>query len=155
MNIQSVSQEGIDLIKRFEGYSGKPYLCPAGKLTIGYGHVIRDDEEYLQLGIDPKTAENILKQDVNCVERKINHLVSYPLVQPQYDALVSLVYNIGVYAFEKSTLLRVLNGGNVEKTALEFRRWVYAGGKKLDGLIKRRSAEEALFIRKTGFFTQL
>jgi len=140
-----ISQAGIDLIKQFEGFSAKPYLCPAGKLTIGYGHVIVSGESFSKAGIAISYAENLLKQDVGRVGNAVSGMALVALSQNQFDALCSLAYNIGIKAFEKSTLLRYINDGKPELAAGEFLRWVYAGGVVVSGLMRRRLAEKAMF----------
>lgn len=139
------SPSGLALIKRFEGFSALPYRCPAGKMTIGYGHVIRPTDVFEQGCVTEETAETLLKQDIAYVERIITRAVLTPINPNQFDALVSLAYNIGIEAFVNSTLLRLLNEGNPEAAAAQFARWTYAGGRKLDGLVQRRAAEAALF----------
>ncbi len=137
------SQNGIDLIKKFEGFSAIPYKCMAGKLTIGYGHVIKHYENYKKLTTEE--AEEILKKDVEFVENFINKNVSKKLNQNQFDALVSLVFNIGVGNFGASTLLKYLNSCEFEKAANEFDRWIYVKKVKSKGLAKRRKMEKELF----------
>jgi lysozyme len=142
--IRTISQQGLDLIKRFEGFSPEPYYCSAGKRTIGYGHVIKKGEDFcLPLTLDE--ANSILNQDVAYVVMLINRLADRELTQNQFDALVSFVFNVGGKAFENSTLLRLLRAGDDEKAAAQFARWVYAGGKKLPGLAARRAEEAQLF----------
>lgn len=143
----NISEQGIALIKEFEGFSAQPYRCPAGKLTIGYGHVIHPIETYPEAGITQQEAEKLLKQDVSYAEAMVNHAVLVPLSQNQFDALVSLVYNIGIKAFVNSTLLRLLNDGDTQAAARQFSRWVHSNGKKLDGLVRRRAAEVAFFCK--------
>ncbi|MEK6746514.1 MAG: lysozyme [Pseudomonadota bacterium] len=140
------SENGLELIKQFEGFSGVPYYCPAWKLTIGYGHVILSGENFPKAGILKIEATNLLKQDVSMAEKAINRLVKIPLLQNQFDALVSFAYNIGAQRFENSTLLRFLNDNRMELVAKEFSRWVFAGGIMQKGLVKRRKAEKKLFI---------
>lgn len=144
-----VSEQGISLIKKFEGFSAESYICPAGKPTIGYGHVIQPDESFLE-NISEVTAEMILKQDIEMAEKAINILVKPPLKQHEYDALVSFVFNIGIKAFENSTILRLINILDHNGASKQFGRWVYAGGKKLGGLINRRNAESAMFMGTSG-----
>lgn len=140
------SENGLNIIKTYEGFSAKAYFCPAGKLTIGYGHVIIADEKFPPAGITEKAAENILKQDVMLAEKVINDLVVIELLQNQFDAVVSFVYNIGRKAFEKSKLLRFLNENKPELAAGEFSKWIFAGGTVQNGLVKRRKAEKCLFV---------
>ena len=139
------SQYGINLIKRFEGFSAAPYICAGGKATIGYGHVILQGENYKY--ITEFEAEEILKSDLSKSEASILRNISVTLLQNQFDALVSLVFNIGGAAFQRSTLRQKINSTCVdEDVAHEFMRWIYAGGNILSGLIKRRAAEVELYI---------
>ncbi len=142
-----ISSAGLGLIKQFEGFSAKPYRCPAGLWTIGYGHTA---------GVTPETppvtrqkAEELLAEDARIAEAAIARRVRVPLTQSQYDALVSFVLNIGESRFAASRLLRHLNAGNYIAAALEFKRWVHASGKRMPGLIARRLAETVLFCRIT------
>lgn len=139
-----ISDNGLDLIKGFESFSALPYRCPAGKLTIGYGHVIQEGEIFTNITQDKATI--ILKQDCAKAEACINNLVKVPLNQNQFDALVSFVFNIGCDAFRTSTLLFLLNNLRYEDAADEFDKWVYAKGVKLNGLINRREKERDLFL---------
>lgn len=143
-----ISEKGIELITRFEGFSATPYICPAGKMTVGYGHVI-DNKKQLSYPISEKQAKLILLQDVNIAERAVRRLVRVPLTQGQFDALISLIFNIGVQAFEKSTLLKLLNSNEIDAVANEFSRWTYSKGQKLEGLVARRAAETLLFRGNT------
>ena len=137
------SAKGINLIKEFEGFRARSYLCPANVLTIGYGHT-----KTCQPGqvISTIKGEELLKEDLVRFERAVNVLVKVPLTQNQFDALVSFAFNVGVGAFKKSTLLRLLNQGNYKQAADEFMRWVHGGGVKLAGLVRRRQAERNLFL---------
>jgi lysozyme len=136
-----LSQRGIDLIKHFEGLRLEAYRCPADVPTIGYGHT-----QGVKLGdkITEQEAEDLLRKDLATFERGVNRAVYIPITQGQYDALVSFAFNLGMGALLKSTLLRKLNAGS--DASGEFARWVNAGGKRLDGLVRRREAERALFV---------
>lgn len=142
--MHTISQQGLDLIKKFEGFSAEAYFCPAGKRTIGFGHVIAGHEAFSE-PFTRECAENILKQDVSAAEQAVRRRVAVALTQGQFDALVSFVFNVGEKAFENSTLLRFLNAGDPDKAAAQFSRWVYAAGRKLSGLEARRAAEAQLF----------
>ncbi len=132
----------ILLIKSFEQLRLNSYLCPAGVWTIGYGHTDGVNQGML---ITEKTADGFLKQDIRNAEHCINQMGA-DLTQEQFDALVSFVFNIGVRAFNVSTLKKkILKNPNDPTIADEFRRWVYAGNKKLPGLIKRREQEIKLY----------
>ena len=130
------------LIKSFEQLRLNSYLCPAGVWTIGYGHTDGVNQGML---ITEKTADALLKQDIRNAEHSINQMDA-ELTQEQFDALVSFVFNVGVRAFNISTLRKkILKNPNDPSIADEFRRWVYAGNKKLPGLIKRREKEIELY----------
>lgn len=141
----NISQNGVDLIKRFEGCRLKAYRCPAGVLTIGYGHTGSDVSNGME--ISQEKAENMLKMDLVVHCNNVTKLVKVPLNQNQFDALVSFEYNVGYGALSTSTLLRLLNQGKYTEASKQFERWVYAGGKPLEGLKRRRKAEKELFIR--------
>jgi lysozyme len=138
-----VSDRGLDLIKRFEGCHLDAYVCPAGVLTIGYGHTANVNEGD---SITEDEANYFLKKDLETAEKCVNACVKGNITQGQFDALCSFVFNLGCGSLRKSTLLRQLNEGNDMSAAGEFMRWVYAGGKKLPGLVKRRTAEMELFL---------
>lgn len=139
----TTSHEGLQLIKRYEGLSLKAYLCPAGVWTIGYGHTG---------GVPPgrviteQQAEDILKDDLQHAEDEVDELVSVPLTQQQFDALVSFTYNLGGANLANSTLLRKLNNKDYEGAANQFSRWIRAGGRTLEGLVRRRAEERELFL---------
>lgn len=139
-----ISQEGIDFIKEVEGYSEFPYVCAGGKMTIGYGHVIKDNESF-PTGVTKKTAEMLLRKDVEIAEKAVSQLVKTELLQNQFDALVSFVYNVGVQAFKESTLLKCLNANEFRNVPLQLKRWVYAKGKVNRGLTNRRLKEIQVF----------
>ncbi len=144
--MMKTGKNGIDLIKRCEGFSLKPYRDVAGHLTIGYGHRIKPGE--ILESVTPEQAEALLKDDLATAENGVNRLVKADLSQNQFDALVSFCYNLGVTAFENSTLLRLLNRGDIDTAASQLSRWIYAGGKQQPGLIARRAAETTLFLQK-------
>ena len=96
--------------------------------------------------ISKEQAEQLLKEDLKHFENAVSQLVTVKLNQSQFDALVSFMFNVGVYAFKKSTLLRLINQENFLEAANEFDRWVYANRKKLPGLVKRRADEKQLFL---------
>lgn len=133
---------GKDLIKEFEGCKLKAYLCPAGVPTIGYGHTYG-----VKMGrtITQKDADTLLDVDYADFERKVLALLKVKVTDNQLGALVSFAYNLGVGALQKSTLLKLLNGGDPKSAANEFLKWNKAGGKVLPGLVRRREAEKKLF----------
>ena len=140
----NISEIGIQLIKNFEGCVLKAYKCPAGIWTIGYGHTSGVKEGQT---ITLKQAEDYLLQDIRAYEITVNNLVNVPLNQNQFDALVSFCYNLGPNNLKNSTLIKLLNKKDYLGAAEQFDRWVYAGGKKLSGLVKRRAAEKELFLK--------
>lgn len=136
------TDKAINLIKSFEQLRLNSYRCPAGVWTIGYGHTDGVNQGML---ITEKTADAFLRQDIRNAEHCVNQM-GVDLTQGQFDALVSFVFNVGVQAFRISTLRRlVMSNPDDPKIADEFRRWVYAGNKKLPGLIKRREKEIELY----------
>jgi len=144
--MRHVTKDGLDLIKRFEGFSPTIYTCPGGWPTIGYGHVVRDwERERFADGIDEDEAEELLRLDVGVAERAVLRLIQVPLSDGQFDALTSFTYNLGSGSLQRSTLRRKVNRGEHEFVPAEFRRWVFAGGRKLKGLIRRREAEATLY----------
>ena len=138
-----ISEKGINLIKRFEGLRLGAYLDSVDVPTIGYGHT-----RGVKLGqtITQEQADALLEEDIHEFELAIQRLVHVNLTQNQFDALVSFTFNLGIGSLKQSTLLKKLNAGDITGAANEFNRWTYAGGKKLTGLVKRRSAERLLFI---------
>ena len=138
------SQRGIDLIKKYEGFSSTPYYCPANKLSVGYGHVVLSGETFAE-EITEADADKLLREDLHFSEKGVQTYTHVPLTQGQFDALVSFTYNLGVGALRDSTLLKKVNARDVEGAAAEFDKWVHGGGRVLPGLIKRRAAEAALF----------
>lgn len=136
------SLEGINLIKHFEGCELEAYKCPAGVWTIGYGHI-----KGVQQGdvITEQQADDMLVEELEEYENYIHNLVSCPLNQNQFDALVSWVYNLGSSNLQASTLLKVLNAGDYAGVPAQMLRWNKAGGKVLEGLTRRRQAEADLF----------
>ena len=136
------SQAGIDLIKRFEGLKLYAYQDSVGVWTIGYGHTV--GVSYGDKWTVDK-AESELAKDLVIYEAGVKAGVSVDICQHHFDALVSFAFNLGVRALHGSTLLRKINAGDNKAAALEFGRWVYAGGVRLKGLERRREAERALF----------
>jgi len=141
----NISENGINLIKQFEGCKLKAYRCPAGVLTIGYGHTGSDVKEFTI--ISQGQAEKLLKMDLIIHCNNVAKLVKVPLNQNRFDALVSFEFNVGFGNFSKSTLLKKLNKGDYIGASREFDKWVFANKKKLAGLVKRRQAEKELFLK--------
>jgi len=144
--MRHITRDGLDLIKRFEGFSPEIYTCPAGYPTIGYGHLVRDwERDRFTGGISREEAEELLKRDVLWAERGVLRLISVPLTDGQFDALVSFTFNLGTGALQRSTLRRKVNRKEHSEVPREFMRWVWAGGMRIKGLIRRRSAEAAVY----------
>ncbi len=136
------SQNGINLIKKYEGCRLAAYKCPAGRWTIGYGHTsgVKAGQKITQ-----KQAENYLKSDLKEYEKGVEKAVKVTLNQNQFDALISFTYNCGIGALISSTLLKKLNAGDYKGASKEFLKWNKSNGRVLNGLKRRRNAERALF----------
>lgn len=145
-----ISPKGIALIKRFEGYSSSIYLDAAGLPTIGYGHLLHAHElpRYAG-GIDESEATKLLAQDTTVAQIAVATLIRRMLAQHQFDALVSFTFNLGSGCLQRSSLRRVINAGEDDEVARQWMRFVWAGGRKLPGLVARRAAELALFKQQT------
>ena len=142
-----VSSKGLELIKEFEGFSSVAYLCSAKKVTIGYGNTFWEDRTPVKMGdqISKERAETLLKHVVDNFSVAVEVDIKIEVTQNQFDAMVSLAYNIGLGAFKNSTLLRQLNRGNFVGASQEFLRWDKSNGKPLLGLTRRREREKLLF----------
>lgn len=141
-----LSQRAIDLIKQFEGYSSKAYPDPAtggAPWTIGYGTTKGVKPGMI---ITAEQAEKMLRDDVAKFESGVSSLVTTPTTQGQFDAMVSLAYNIGLGNFGKSTLLKKHNARCYTCAADQFRVWNRANGKVMNGLTKRRAAERQVYM---------
>ena len=138
-----ISNNGLDLVKHFEGLVLKAYKCPAGVWTIGYGHTkdVQPGDSWSE-----DHADHMLEVEMEEYEKYINDLVEVELNQNQFDAMVSWVYNLGVGNLQSSTLLKVLNAGDYAGVPEQIMRWNKAGGKVLEGLTRRRQAEADLFV---------
>lgn len=139
-----ISDKGLRFIAYFEGFKPEMYYCAGGKPTIGFGHVILPNESFGTITIPE--AFDLLRSDI-----RFPIQVTVELKQNQVDALCSFIFNIGVRAFARSTLLQVINKGEVG-IALEFNRWIRAGGVVLPGLVKRRNAEADMYINGTYYY---
>ena len=140
-----ISQEGLSLIKKFEGCKLQSYKCAAGVWTIGYGSTNGIEEG---MEISQERADMLLLEDVEVFEKAVNELVEVPLEQNQFDSLISWTFNLGPTNLKNSTLLKVLNNKNYDEVPTQIKRWNKAGGKVLQGLIRRREAEALLFEGK-------
>ncbi len=137
-----ISENGLNLIKHFEGCELQAYKCPAGVWTIGYGHIKTAHEGKV---ITQEQADEMLVEEMEEYEGYINRAVKVELNQNQFDAMVSWVYNLGNGNLGASTLLKVLNMGDYAGVPAQMLRWNKAGGKVLEGLTRRRQAEADLF----------
>lgn len=146
--MRHITQHGINLIKQFEGFSSRIYLDAAGLPTIGYGHLLRAGEaEMFKNGITELVAQTLLINDVLRAEQAVLRLITVPLSNGQFDALVSFTFNLGAGALQRSTLRRKVNREDHTDVPAEFIRWVWAGGHKLRGLVKRRATEASIYVQ--------
>ncbi|WP_176539031.1 lysozyme [Rhizobium sp. J15] len=143
-----ILQSALDLLKVYEGWSSKAYNDPAGYCTIGYGHLIK------KASCEPNDFENkmsreegntLLAADTVPARKIVQRLVRVQLTRRQFGALTSFVFNVGGDNFARSTLLRRLNDGDFGRATQEMRKWIRAGGRRLQGLANRRNCEVAYF----------
>ncbi len=137
------NQQGIELIKSLEGFRSEPYVCAGGYLTIGYGHKLLPSDSYKI--VSPEKAQQILENDLRRIERLVLKYINVGINDDQFAALVSFTFNVGAAALQRSTLRQKINYGYYEDGAKEFLKWVYAGGRKIIGLVRRRRLESELF----------
>jgi len=140
-----ISEQGLELIKHFEGCELEAYKCAAGVWTIGYGHIKTAVEGKV---ITQEEADNLLVEEIIEYEDYVRAAVEVPLKQYQFDALVSWTFNLGNGNLNASTMLKVLNAGDYEGIPAQMARWNKAGGKVLEGLKRRREAEGNMFQNK-------
>lgn len=155
-----ISEAGLNLIKRFEGFRSKPYLCPARIWTIGYGHVLYHDQ--LRLKMDDRLSyalraednrvftkeeiDGLLLGELGKYERGVERLCPGDIGAGPFSALCSFSFNVGLGALQRSTIRSAFNRGDIEMAADAFLKYNKAGGKELKGLTLRRQAERALFL---------
>lgn len=145
----NVNKQGIQLVKSFEGCFLNAYLCPAKVWTIGYGSTKYTNGKSVKQGdkITQQEAETLLSDTLDEFSKGVSKLIKVELNDNQFSALVSFAFNLGVGALSKSTLLKKVNANPNDKTIeQEFMKWVNAGGKKLNGLVRRRTAESKLYF---------
>ena len=154
-----LSDAGFTLLRQLEGSSAVPYQDVAGLWSIGVGHLLTRSEllsgkivlearrvlRYKDDPLSPGDIEALLRNDLQPVERVLAQRVYRPLLQRRYDALCSFCFNIGTGAFLASTLLKKLNMGLYDEVPSQMSRWVYAGGKVVQGLKNRREAEATMW----------
>jgi lysozyme len=150
MKITKISTKGLDIIKKYEGFSSKPYLCPAKVPTIGYGSTYYEDGSKVKLTDSPITQEratDLLEALLVSFERAVDSYCIDTINQSQFDAICSFAYNCGVGNLKSSTLLKKVNVNPDNPTIKdEFLKWTKGGGKTLPGLIRRRTEEAQLYF---------
>ena len=146
-----VSDEGIKLIKHFEGVHKKPYICPAGYWTVGVGHLISRDAELpieWDRVLSPGEIDDLLREDLRRFELGVLRMLG--TVQPsqsEFDALVSFSFNLGLGCFQRSTVRSAFIRGDKKRSGEVLLKYRRAGGRILQGLVRRRQAELALLMR--------
>lgn len=143
-----ICKQAWALIKNFEGLELHPYQDSVGVWTIGYGATYGLDRRRVTADhpiLTEEQADSLLVRDVERFEQAVNRLVTISIEEFQRGALTSFAFNLGAGALQSSTLLKRVNGDEWEDVPVQFNRWVFAGGRKLPGLIRRRAAEAALW----------
>jgi lysozyme len=146
-----ISGNGTRFIAQFEGFGPELHNDPVGHCTIGFGHLVHrgrcngSEPVEFKRGLSEAQALALLAQDLSGAAADVNRLVQVSLAQPQFDALVSFVFNVGQGNFASSTFLRTLNQGDFASVPAQLNRFVFASGQKLPGLVRRRAAEGKLF----------
>lgn len=150
MKITKISNLGLELIKKYEGFKAKAYLCPANVITIGYGSTYYEDGTKVKLTDSPITQERateLLEALLVSYERSVDSYCVDTINQNQFDSLCSFAYNCGVGNLKSSTLLKKVNKNPNDPTIKdEFLKWNKGGGKVLTGLTKRRIEEAQLYF---------
>ena len=142
-----MKKDCVNFIARWEGFSANVYKCPAGIETFGYG-LLRKNYPKEPMPITKERALELLEINVIAYQKRMLRLVRVELTDTQIIALTSFCYNLGLSAFQRSSLRRKLNRGDYEGSSNEFPKWVWAGGRKWNGLMKRRLAEKELFLNQ-------
>lgn len=142
--IMTTSPTGRQMIEGFEGLETKAYQDQRGIWTLGYGHIagVKQGDTCTK-----EQADEWLEEDLASAEKAVNAMVKALLNQNQFDALVSFTYNVGSGSLEHSTLLSLLNQGAIDGAANQFLAWDHINGVVSDGLLRRRTAERALFLQ--------
>lgn len=142
----TTSARGLKFIRSFEKFEPKAYLCPAGKLTIGYGHVVKASEPHLRgKTLTQGEAEALLRDDCRTFEVYLSAVLPDWVRSHHFDALVSFTFNCGVKAFDDSTLRVMIKRGDRQGAQGEFHKWVFSKGQRLRGLVVRRACEALMF----------
>jgi len=142
-----VSELGLNLIKHYEDFRSKPYKCPAGRWTIGYGHLIGDGTrlpDNWNRHFSLEEINDLLKRDLARFERGVLRYITVPLNQYQFDALVSFSFNLGLGTLQRSQVRQKINRGDFKGAALRLLKYNKAGGIVLKGLTLRRQDEAKL-----------
>jgi len=142
-----MTEEGLALIRRFEGFRAQAYRCPAGIWTIGYGHTSNAGPPRVSPGmtISETEARRVLAADVERFAAEVRAALTREVSPEQFSALVSFAFNVGTAAFCTSSVLRAVNAGDFGAVPDRLGLWVKARGKTLPGLVRRRAAEAAMF----------
>jgi len=148
--MKKTATAGLQIIKKHEGFRARPYLCPAGIPTIGYGNTYYPNGQKVQLSDPPITHEQataMLQAVLEKYEGAVSRYVQTAITQAQFDALVSFAYNVGMENLRQSTLLKKVNRNPADPTIrAEFAKWTRANGRILEGLKKRRAEEAELYF---------
>lgn len=140
-----MNDEGLALLKEFEGCRLRAYRDVVGILTIGFGHTGKDVKPGME--ITREQAEELLRKDLERFEAGVDACVEVEISESQFAALVCFAYNVGLGNFRSSTLLKLVNEEDFDGAAEQFQRWCRAGGVVVPGLLRRRAAEKALFLK--------
>lgn len=145
-----MTKEGLALIRDFEGFVGTAYRCPAGILTIGFGHTSSAGAPAVLPGMKMTRdeAERVLAADVSRFAEGVARAMRRELSPMQFSAIVSFAYNVGLGALCRSSVLKAVNSGHFDAVPAKLLLWVKAGGRVLPGLVRRRRAEGELFMSK-------
>ena len=143
------NEAGFEIVKYFEGFHSKIYLCPAKILTIGYGSTRGFDNKKFKTNtaeITKEQGQTLLERDIKSAENSVTRLIKVEMNENEFSALCSFVYNLGSGRLQSSTLRAKMNRSDYEGAANEFPKWRRAGGKILRGLVLRREMERNLFL---------
>ena len=141
------SEVGLNLIKHYEGFYSKPYLCPANRWTVGYGHLIGDGlnlPDNWNRHFSVEEINELLKRDLVRFEQGVLRYITVPLNQYQFDSLVSFSFNLGLGTLQRSTVRQKINRGNIAGAITSLLKYNKGGGKVLKGLVLRRKDEAVL-----------
>lgn len=142
-----MTEEGLALIRQFEGFRGEAYRCPSGEWTIGYGHTSAAGPPEVKPGMKMSEAEAqaVLARDAEVFARAVRRALTREVSPEQFSALVSFAFNVGEGAFRRSSVLKAVNEGRFDDVPERLMLWVKADGRRLEGLARRRRAEARLF----------